>query len=61
MPRPRNTIRTLDVHLKLPEDLMSRVYALLHSDLESRVPQGAQARFFERAARDLLDKLGVVS
>lgn len=57
MPRPRNTVRTINVHLMLPEDLMSQVYALLHSDLEGRVPFGAQAKFFERAARDLLARL----
>lgn len=57
MPRPRNTIRTLDVHLKLPETLMARLYALLHSDVEGRVPQGAQAAFFTRAAQELLAKL----
>ena len=57
MARPRNTVRTLNVHLMLPEDLMSQIYALLHSDLEGRVPFGAQQKFFERAARDLLAKL----
>ena len=57
MPRPRNTIRTINVHLLLPETLVSRIYAQLLSDVEGRVPYGAQQSFFVRAAEDLLDKL----
>jgi len=57
MARPRNTVRTVDVHIMMPEALMSRIYALLMSDLEGRVPHGAQQTFFIRAAEELLDTL----
>ena len=54
MARPRNITRTVDVHMLLPEPLMSRVYALLVSDLDGKIPQGAQARFFATAAEHYL-------
>lgn len=57
MVRARNTVRSLDVHLMLPEDLMARVYAHLHDPDKGRMPQGAQARFFEQAARELLQRM----
>jgi hypothetical protein len=57
MARPRNITRTVDVHMLLPEPLMSRIYALLISDLDGKIPQGAQAKFFAAAAQHYLTHL----
>ncbi len=57
MPRPRNTIRSVNVHLMLPETLVSRIYAVLMSGVEGRIPQGAQQRFFTLAAENLLKEM----
>jgi len=57
MARPRNITRTIDVHILLPEPLMSRIYALLISDLDGKIPQGAQAKFFVASALHYLTYL----
>jgi len=57
MSRPRNTTRSVDVHIMLPEDLVAQVSLLLYSDLQQRIPLGAQAKFYERAARELLERI----
>ncbi len=62
MARPRKINQSLDVHLMLPEDLMTRVGLLLYSPLQQRVPLGALSAFFEQAARERLAQLeGVVA
>lgn len=57
MPRPRKTIRPVLVHLHIPQDVMSRVYGRLFSELEGRLPHGAQAQLFTKAVTELLDRL----
>lgn len=57
MPRPRNTERSVSIHMMLPEGVVSRVRDRLMSGLDGRIPYQAQAQFFARAANDLLDKL----
>lgn len=57
MSRPRNTTRSIDVHLMLPEDLVAEVSIMLYSDLQGRIPLGEQARFYTRAARELLQRM----
>jgi hypothetical protein len=57
MARPRNVVRTVDVHILLPEPLMSRIYALLVSDLDGKIPQGAQAKLIVAALEAYLPQL----
>lgn len=57
MPRPRNIIRTIPVHLLMPEPLMARVYGRLVSDIEGKIPYGAQQTFFVAAVEALLNHL----
>lgn len=55
--RPRSVVPRVDTHITLPVDLSNEISLLLFSELQGRVPLGAAARFFERAARDLLAKI----
>lgn len=57
MANRRNLVRTIDVHIMLPADLMALIYAHLHDPDKGRIPLGAQARFFEAAARQHLATL----
>lgn len=57
MPRPRKVTRSIDIHLMLPEDLVAEIGLHLFSDLQQRVPLGAQSAFFARAARFYLSNL----
>lgn len=54
MANRRNLVKTIDVHVMLPADLMALIYARLHDPEKGRIPLGAQARFFEAAARSHL-------
>lgn len=57
MPRPLKTDRPIKVTISLPESLYTRLMLHLMSDVEGRVPHGAVSGFFERLAREALDKL----
>lgn len=57
MARPRNTIRTIKVHLALPDDLVAEVNLFLFSELEQMVPRGKLSEFFTTAARNLMREL----
>jgi len=46
MPRKASLIPSRNVHVCLPESLMTRLDLILWSDLEGRIPQGAYQRFF---------------
>jgi hypothetical protein len=46
MPRPPNILKTIPIHVSLPEDLHARLTLHLYSSAESRVPVGAYQRFF---------------
>ena len=51
MGRPRNTVRKIQVKVWLPEPLVARIFAVLHSDLEGHPPFGAISGFFEAGRR----------
>lgn len=55
MPRPRNIIPTVNVHLMLPVDVHQRLTALLFSDLELRVPVGKTSAFVAERLREYFD------
>lgn len=52
MPRPRKTIRPVELHIKLPEDLVARLRLELFSEAEGRIPQGAYQALFEQLLRN---------
>ena len=50
MPRPKKTTRTVYFHIGLPEDLAAQVQLHLFSEIEGRIPLGAQQEFFTKLA-----------
>lgn len=52
MGRPARILRTVSKNIALPEDLVSRIELELYSDLEEKIPFGAQQRFFEEVLRE---------
>jgi len=51
MSRPARVVRTISKNIALPEDLVARLELELYSDLEGKIPFGAQAKFFEDLLR----------
>lgn len=62
MSRPKKTVRTVYKNIGLPEDLVLKIDLELFSDLEGRIPLGAQQRFFTKLVREHFDsKLPVIA
>jgi hypothetical protein len=57
MPRPKKTIRTIFKNIALPEDLVARLELELYSDVEGRVPFGAQQEFFTKLLREHFERI----
>lgn len=51
MARPKKTIRTIFKNIGIPEDLWKQVEEELHSEVEGRIPFGAQQAFFTSLLR----------
>lgn len=54
--RPKKTVRNMQLNISLPEDMAARVKLHLWSELEGKVPHGAQAAFFEQLVRDFFNE-----
>jgi hypothetical protein len=52
MARPKKIIRTIPLNVGLPEDLYALIKIHLYSEVEERIPFGAQQEFFMRLVRD---------
>lgn len=61
MARPKKTIRTVFKKISLPEDLAARVELECYSELEGKIPVGAQQEFFVRMLRDYFEKKDVLT
>ena len=48
MPRPKNTIRRIQINAMIPEDLVAQMKLQLFSEVEGRVPHGAQSDFISQ-------------
>lgn len=57
MSRPKKTVRTIFKNIGIPEDLVAKLELHLYSDVEGRIPLGAQQEFFTQLLRDYFDKL----
>ena len=55
MARPKKTVRTVFKNIGIPEDLAEKVKAELHSELEGKVPFGAQQEFYTKLLREYFD------
>lgn len=56
MPRPRNIIPSVQIHLRLPAPLVERLQLVLWSELENRVPFGATQDLFTTLLRRYFDE-----
>jgi hypothetical protein len=52
MARPKRIIRPIVKNIALPEDLVARIELELFSEIEGKIPFGAQQRFFEKVIRE---------
>lgn len=52
MARPKKTIPTVYHNIGLPEDLAVKLKLHLFSEVEDKVPMGAQQNFFTKLVRD---------
>ena len=59
MPRVKQTVRTISKHISLPEDLVARMELELFSEVEGKIPVGAQQELFTRLLREHLDKMAL--
>ncbi len=57
MARPKKTIRTIFKNIGLPEDLVAKLELHLYSEVEGRIPLGAQQEFFTKLLRDYFTEL----
>lgn len=58
MPRPLKTIRTVNKNIALPEDLVAQLELHLYSELEGRIPFGAQQEFFTTLLQNFFSQKG---
>jgi len=56
MARPRKTIRTVYTNIGIPEDLAARVQLELYSELEGKIPFGAQQEFYTKLLREYFER-----
>jgi len=52
MARPTKTIRTIYKNIGLPEDLVAKLELELFSEVEGKIPFGAQQEFFTKLLRE---------
>lgn len=52
MAKPKSIIPTIEKKISIPADLCARLELELHSDVEGRIPYGAQSEFICRLLRD---------
>jgi len=52
--RPTKTIRSVQINISLPEDVVARMKLHLWSEAEGKVPHGKQSELIEAAVRKYL-------
>lgn len=57
MARPKQVIRSVYRNIGIPEDLCARMDLELYSDLEGKIPFGAQQRFITMLLRQHFDMM----
>ena len=55
MARPKKTVRTVFKNIGVPEDLVEKINIELYSELEGKIPFGAQQAFFTKLLREHFD------
>lgn len=59
MARPKKVLRTVYTNIGLPEDLVAKVKLELYSEVEGKIPFGAQQEFFSNLLRNYFSAKGV--
>lgn len=57
MARPKNTIRTIQKNIALPEDVVAQMELHLFSEVEGCIPHGAQSEFLAGLIREFFKEL----
>lgn len=57
MGRPRKTLRPIPLNVSLDEDIAIKMKQELHSDLEGKIPHGAQSRLINQVLRKYFKSL----
>lgn len=60
MPRPKKTVRSVYIHVGLPEDIVARVELELYSEAERRIPFGAWQKLITALLRQHISRLDEV-
>jgi hypothetical protein len=55
MARPKKTIRTIYKNIGIPEDLAAKMELELYSEVEGKIPFGAQQEFLTKLLRAYFD------
>jgi hypothetical protein len=56
MARPKKLIRTVYKNIAIPEDLAAKMELELYSEVEGKIPFGAQQEFFTGLLREYFNK-----
>lgn len=59
MPRRKNVLRPKEFHATIPEDMKAKLDLALFSDVEGRIPFGAQQAFLLEAIRIRYEWIGL--
>lgn len=51
MAKPKSVIPTVEKKIQIPLDLLTRMELELHSELEGKIPYGAQSEFINKLIR----------
>jgi len=57
MPRPRNILRKVQLHVWVTEEVRTRMDLRLYSSIEGRIPFGAHSDFIDSTLGRELDRL----
>ena len=60
MSRPKGVQRRISKNISLPEDLVARMELELFSEVEERIPVGAQSKLIEQLLRDHFNKQPII-
>lgn len=59
MAKPKAVIPTIEKKIQIPMDLCTRMELELHSELEGKIPYGAQSELINRLLREYFHKLDI--
>ena len=61
MAKPKAVIPTIEKKIQIPADLCTRMELELYSDLEQKIPYGAQSELINRLLREHFTRLDAIT